>query len=285
MDFTGKICPYCKTEFKEGDDVVVCSVCEMPHHKECWIENKSCTTFGCTGTILGAEQYTEAVDNKRFCSKCGAPMTLEQKFCSACGNSAFATGEPHFTVAADNNSQSYQQPTYQQPTYQQPPYQQPVYQQVNPYAQQNNYQNQNVDPDLFVFLQKNQMYYINNFQQMKSKGNKTSWNWCAFLFSGYWFAYRKMYGIATACLGLNFLFSIIPVIGGLLNLALFICVGIFGNSLYQQYVETELNTAKTTQAFNKLGYINLKGGVSTGAMWASIGIYCVVSLFFNALLF
>ena len=69
MDFIGKICPYCKTEFKEGDDVVVCSICEMPHHKECWIENKACTTFGCTGTIVGAEQYAEAVDNKTFCSK------------------------------------------------------------------------------------------------------------------------------------------------------------------------------------------------------------------------
>ena len=59
MDFIGKVCPYCKTEFKEGDDVVVCSVCEMPHHKECWIENKACTTFGCTGTIVGAEQYID----------------------------------------------------------------------------------------------------------------------------------------------------------------------------------------------------------------------------------
>ena len=56
MDFIGKICPYCKTEFKEGDDVVVCSNCEMPHHKECWIENKACTTFGCTGTMSGGEE-------------------------------------------------------------------------------------------------------------------------------------------------------------------------------------------------------------------------------------
>lgn len=50
-DYIGKICPYCKTAFTPEDDVVMCSACEMPHHKDCWIENRGCTTFGCTGTI------------------------------------------------------------------------------------------------------------------------------------------------------------------------------------------------------------------------------------------
>ena len=50
-EYIGKTCPFCRTEFQEGDDIVVCSACDMPHHKECWIENKGCTTFGCSGTI------------------------------------------------------------------------------------------------------------------------------------------------------------------------------------------------------------------------------------------
>lgn len=49
--FQGKTCPFCKTPFKEDDVIVVCSVCEMPHHLSCWQENNGCTTFGCTGTI------------------------------------------------------------------------------------------------------------------------------------------------------------------------------------------------------------------------------------------
>lgn len=49
--FQGKKCPYCKSEFKEDDVIVICSVCEMPHHLSCWQENNGCTTFGCTGTI------------------------------------------------------------------------------------------------------------------------------------------------------------------------------------------------------------------------------------------
>ena len=50
-NYIGKICPYCKTLFTEKDSVVVCSVCELPHHLSCWQENNGCTTFGCTGII------------------------------------------------------------------------------------------------------------------------------------------------------------------------------------------------------------------------------------------
>ena len=54
-EYIGKICPYCKTTFAEGDEIVQCSACEMPHHKDCWIENQGCTTFGCQGTIRGLD--------------------------------------------------------------------------------------------------------------------------------------------------------------------------------------------------------------------------------------
>ena len=46
-EYVGKICPYCKTEIKEGEDVKVCPECGIPHHAACWEENKGCTTFGC----------------------------------------------------------------------------------------------------------------------------------------------------------------------------------------------------------------------------------------------
>lgn len=49
--YIGKICPFCKTRINEDDSVVVCSVCELPHHLSCWHENNGCTTFGCTGVM------------------------------------------------------------------------------------------------------------------------------------------------------------------------------------------------------------------------------------------
>ena len=278
MDFIGKICPYCKTEFKEGDDVVVCSVCEMPHHKECWIENKACTTFGCTGTIVGAEQYAEAVDNKTFCSKCGAPLNEGQKFCASCGTPAGATGEPHFQVAgAYATNQSYQQNTYTQPQPQYAPsqYSAPQYNTgYNPYGQQQ----QQVDQDLYTFIQSNQLVYISKFQKMQMTNSKTSWNWCSFLFGGCWFAFRKMYGIAAAFIGISFVAGLIPELGSLIQLALWICSGIFGNHFYKQYIDGELQIAKSMDDFNKSAYIAKKGGTSTGAVFAIIGIGFVLGL-------
>jgi len=58
--YKGKICPYCKTSFLEDDEVVVCDICEMPHHKDCWFDNGQCTTFGCTGKIKDLLPYNQS---------------------------------------------------------------------------------------------------------------------------------------------------------------------------------------------------------------------------------
>jgi hypothetical protein len=46
-DYIGKNCPFCQTPIKPSDNVIVCSECEIPHHRECWNENHGCTTYGC----------------------------------------------------------------------------------------------------------------------------------------------------------------------------------------------------------------------------------------------
>lgn len=50
-EYVGKICPYCKTEIKEGEDVKVCPECGIPHHAACWEENKGCTMHLLRSTI------------------------------------------------------------------------------------------------------------------------------------------------------------------------------------------------------------------------------------------
>lgn len=42
-----KICPYCQSKFKGNSETVLCPECNISHHKECWEENKGCTTYGC----------------------------------------------------------------------------------------------------------------------------------------------------------------------------------------------------------------------------------------------
>ncbi|MEE0266039.1 MAG: zinc-ribbon domain-containing protein [Acutalibacteraceae bacterium] len=80
-NYVGKICPFCKTEIKEGDAVKVCPACDIPHHEDCWKENKGCTTFGCS------EQYHEeqGTNPTEVCSNCGATLGDGQAFCTKCG--------------------------------------------------------------------------------------------------------------------------------------------------------------------------------------------------------
>ncbi len=43
----GKICPFCQENIKEGDSVIVCPSCNIPHHEKCWYAHGGCTTHEC----------------------------------------------------------------------------------------------------------------------------------------------------------------------------------------------------------------------------------------------
>lgn len=102
-DYLNKTCPYCKTKFVPEDEIVLCSACEMPHHKECWVENQGCTTFGCLGTIKSADNGAPSVtatqmiyeepkpaepprmNSLSFCTRCGIRIQSTDAFCTRCG--------------------------------------------------------------------------------------------------------------------------------------------------------------------------------------------------------
>ena len=79
--FIGMICPFCKTEIKDGDAVKVCPSCSIPHHEVCWEKNNGCTTIGCP------ERHYEAhyVNPSDMCVNCGALLDDDQEFCPKCG--------------------------------------------------------------------------------------------------------------------------------------------------------------------------------------------------------
>ncbi|MDD4493071.1 MAG: RING finger protein [Eubacteriales bacterium] len=68
-EFIGKTCPFCKTAIQPGEDMKVCHACGMPHHQNCWEENKGCTTFGC------AEQQIDRHSNSTQSPPPSAPPT------------------------------------------------------------------------------------------------------------------------------------------------------------------------------------------------------------------
>ena len=256
MDYIGKICPYCKTEFKEGDDIVICSVCEMPHHKECWMENQACTTFGCTGTILGAEQSPVPEDFKAsFCIECGAPIEADQKFCSNCGTPAISG------KSAPSDSMQYQSRVQQES-----------------YSAFNN-------PDTFTFIGSNQTFYINKFDDMQNFGNNISWNWCSFLFGPHWFAFRKMYLIAVIYLVLTCICTFINYIGPVISLTLSVFSGVFGNSFYKNHAVSKIQSASGMDSYSKPFFLAKMGGTSSVALAITIGINALVSIIYLVLYF
>lgn len=273
----GKTCPYCLTTITEDQEAVYCSICEMPHHKECWIENKGCTTFGCMGTMVDDINSDKGISQAKsqenlFCSKCGTSFEAGQRFCVVCG-SALQTPAPTLIIAAapddlpsiDIDSQPIAAPvTCQQPRFEQ---QSGYGAGVETGSRADN------DQDLILFIGSNQPYYLNQFHVMNVKSTKTSWNWCAFLFSVYWMAYRKMYKLAAIILVVVSILAMIPVIGTLVAIGVSVAIGILGNYLYMTYVEEELRMARTLESSQAILYIHKKGGTSIGGMFAVMGIY------------
>ncbi len=54
--YVGKICPYCQMPIKPNEEIAICPECRMPHHQECWEENKGCTSLGCEGKAAMVER-------------------------------------------------------------------------------------------------------------------------------------------------------------------------------------------------------------------------------------
>ena len=301
-DYTGKICPYCKTGFKAGDDIVLCSACDMPHHKDCWIENQGCTTFGCTGTIKAVDnsassvtmtqmQYEDTATKPNsgfvFCTQCGTRNANTSFFCHHCG-SRLATGSSQNrqlsytqTNSVSSNSHTYTNTPYQQNAvaaggyssqqqYQQSGYQQPSYR-MDGYQTQSSFQpggyqprqTAGIDADVQQLIGIKTEYYVPQFLTMKSQNKKTSWNWAAFLVAPYWMIYRKMYGYGAVVVTAEIIIWLID--SGLLSilaLAGYIAMGILGNHVYMSYLESKADQAKSMGEPYKSQFLASNSGVN-----------------------
>lgn len=250
-DYTGKVCPYCKTEFGLGDDIVVCSECDMPHHKECWVENQSCTTFGCLGTIKAADCVVSSVTatqmNYDDSKSNAAPERKPQSMVYEQAN--LGSGNPYSCVNQQSN----------------------IYRtQHNEHSGGDNtywsHQTANVDADILQLVGVKTEYYISQFQMMKSECKSASWNWPAFLVTPYWMAYRKMYGYAAAVLVVDIIISMIgSAFLSLLAFGGYIIFGIMGNSIYMRHLEGKAYQAKGMNEPYKSQFITTNSGVNTTA--------------------
>ena len=267
VEYVGKTCPYCKTVFAETDDIVVCSVCDMPHHKDCWIENKGCTTFGCLGTINapGASANSTVTQKEMryddvsrtdgqgsYCIKCGSLLDKESSFCGKCGNPVY---DPGFSKAPSTVENGYQ-----------PPFE------YNQFRQ---------DPqhDVTVFIGDNADFYTKKFSELWANNTTVAWNWCAFLFAPFWFIYRKMYDYGVIILGSYFLLLLIGFrIQFVLSSAASVLFGIFGNQIYLKKLENYSNRSMQMSDFERNWYIAAHQGTNLAAAIISAVAYGTVAI-------
>ncbi len=172
-----------------------------------------------------------------FCLNCGKEISDNATFCAACGqkvgNSSTTTGE---TSTASSPEML-------------------------------------IDYDVERLIGEKREYYVPKFKEMKQTGKKTSWNWCAFLFSTFWLVYRKMY-----LYGAIFFLVIngLSYISTYLSFAASICMGVFGNYIYMNRLESLSKEANLLDAGMKEQFIAKKSGVNLTAVIIILAIYVLL---------
>ena len=193
MNYLNEKCPVCDKPFAAQDDVVVCPECGAPHHRACWHAQGACAFAASHGTgyvwtATASEQTAQSETQQQTnpelrCPRCGEPCGVDTLVCPTCGNrlgvvppgNAYAFNEDYFMRGVDVSAQT------------------------------------DLDgmtaKEAAIFVQQRAGTYVRKFQKQTEKGKKVGWNWAAFLFSPFWFFYRKAYKAGVFFLGLWMILS------------------------------------------------------------------------------
>ena len=212
MEFTEYKCPVCGEQFKTGDDVVVCPECGAPHHRECYEKEGHCHFADRHGDDFSFEkEQAEEADKQAeqndengtvICKRCGTENPKELFYCSNCGAPLYGNNEEAQNFGQNqNNSQPNTNFNQNQGM---PPF-------GVPFGQANPQMAAAFDPmagmksdeplvdditagEAAKFIGKNTPYYLRVFSFIK-KFKKSRFNFTAFILSGIYFLYRKMYAL------------------------------------------------------------------------------------------
>lgn len=214
---TGDPCFACGKKIMEDDDVVVCPECGTPYHRSCWEKNGKCINIrlhrdGKTWERPSEPKPEEGTPvQKQICPRCGAENNADAKFCPSCGMTLQDTPQSFWQTPPEDPNTS--QNTSQQRESVSERFRRTAAE-IN--ALQDSYCG--MDPeskleeerlgDVADFVQRNTIYYLPKFQQFQKTGRRISLNFPAFLFPQYFFAYRKMWGVALILVAIFALLSI-----------------------------------------------------------------------------
>lgn len=212
MEFTEYKCPVCGEQFKTGDDVVVCPECGAPHHRECYEKEGHCHFADRHGDDFSFEKEQAKEADKQAeqndengtvtCKRCGTENPKELFYCSNCGAPLYGNNEEAQNFGQNQNN-GQPNPNFNQ-NQGMPPF-------GVPFGQANPQMAAAFDPmagmksdeplvdditagEAAKFIGKNTPYYLRVFSFIK-KFKKSRFNFTAFILSGIYFLYRKMYAL------------------------------------------------------------------------------------------
>lgn len=213
MRYTGETCPVCHAVFTDDDDIVVCPECGTPHHRKCYSENKECANAARhaedfvwtpaaveTAQADPADAHTPAEAPPAvsvpkstqpdghsivFCPQCGAQNAAEEPVCTECGARLYNMQNQPFSPPIQLPDMS-AHPFYAGGTV------------ISPTDTLDG----NTVGDTAEYVRLGVDQYIPKFYRLEKTGKKLSWNWAAFLFSPFWFFYRKLYAVGGILLAL-----------------------------------------------------------------------------------
>jgi len=188
----------------EGDDIVVCPECATPQHRECWMADGHCVNESLHSPDFiwkprETVQLDEPAESKKICHICNAENLPDALHCGNCGallsdeNSEEAGGEKECKFCGEINPASNRlcskcgAPLLFENNF----FKSNIYMRgVN--APEDEALGNTTVGDTAYFVQSSAKRYIPKFRKIAS-GKKISFNWAAFLFSPWWFFYRKLY--------------------------------------------------------------------------------------------
>ena len=188
--YTNEKCPVCGETFTESREIVVCPLCGTPHHKECYSKNGECGN---------SEKHNEGFVWK--------PEAAPEEVQETQGNTnPYANANPYVHPHSFANANANDQ---------MPPYGTPVPPQfvmgipnlLNAFPPE--IEDGISTEDAAAVIKNRPGVYLHKFFLIKS--GKRTFNFCAFLFGGYWFIYRKMYKLGALFLAITLAVSAIPM--------------------------------------------------------------------------
>ena len=214
MDYKGRSCPVCSEEFREEDDIVVCPKCGAPYHRECYKKNNKCIF---AELHKSGKSWQEAEEEKKAkesgvklirCPHCNSVNPDGTIVCKICGGFISDSMEQNSDSDTDGSGDGKTESVSgtvrdgvpgsgtddkktEMPF---PPGGVPLSVFLDPMGgvpKDEDFEGV-TGAELSKYVKTNTSYYLPVFYRMKTQ-SKNKFSFCAFLFTGAWYLYRKMY--------------------------------------------------------------------------------------------